>query len=152
MTGPIGFLAFWPKQPHQWWARRYSHVTMFFYGGDTWVHIDVERRGVQVEVIYTHDATQEFLSRVLTHALVVKLPQRLCSHFLRPMTCVSFIKHAFGIRSRALFPDGLLASLRAMESVEILNEDPQDQRIAGPEALTPAQRGRADQDDPGNRD
>lgn len=149
MTEPIGFLAFWPKEPHQWWARRYSHVTMFFYGGDTWVHIDIERRGVQIEVHYAHEQVQDFLSRVLHYALVVKLPQRVRSHFLEPMTCVSFIKHAFGIRSCALFPDGLLRTLRKNPDVEILNEEPEGRGIPGAEAFPPAERAGADQDDPG---
>lgn len=149
MTEPKAYLAFWRKERHQWWARRYGHVTMFFFGQQTWVHIDVEHRGMSVHVHFTKDEVDDFLSRVFTYALVVRYPVRLRSHFFRPLTCVSFVKHAFGIRSCALSPDGLLRTLRASGEAEILNEDPEDRGIAGAAGGPQAQRAAADQDDSG---
>ena len=58
---------------------------------------------------------------MFAHTLVVRHRVLLKSYFFRPMTCVTITKHAFGIESRALFPDGLLADLRMSKHAEVLN-------------------------------
>lgn len=107
-----------------WWARKYRHVSLAGYCDDTWLNIDLQRRGVSVASIYRYDEVNDYLSFLLTHYTVVKFgPTRgVSKSFLAPMTCVSFAKHVLGVRCSALRPDGLLTSLVSNFDAEVLNE------------------------------
>lgn len=99
------------------WAKvlrqRFCHVSLAGYANDTWVHLDVGRDGVEVNTIYAHDEVNGYLSFLLEYMVLVKVGHvdRPGKQFFRPMTCVSFVKHALGLRSGALLPDGLFRSL-----------------------------------------
>ncbi len=135
---PFAYIAFWPKDPHQWWAREYSHVSTFWCDKDTWIHLNSERRGFEVGVFHEHDEVEDFLTYMLAHTLVVKCKVLLKSYFFHPMTCVSITKHAFGIESRALFPDALLATLRKSKHAEIQNGRVETQGNIGAEGRAQA--------------
>ena len=128
---PFAYIAFWPKEPDQWWARRYGHISTFWHEKDTWVHLNAEHLGFEAGVFHEHDEVEDFLTYMFAHTLVVRHEVLLRSHFFWPMTCVSITKHAFGIESRALFPDGLLRTLRKSRHAEILNEIQEGQGNAG---------------------
>ena len=128
---PFAYIAFWPKEPDQWWARRYGHISTFWHEKDTWVHLNAEHLGFEAGVFHEHDEVEDFLTYMFAHTLVVRHEVLLRSHFFWPMTCVSITKHAFGIESRALFPDGLLRTLRKSRHAEILNESQEGQGDAG---------------------
>lgn len=131
---PVAYIAFWPKEPGQWWARNYGHISTFWNEKDTWIHLNAEGRGFEVGVFHAHDEVEDFLTYMFAHTLVVRHEVLLRSHFFQPMTCVSVTKHAFGIKSRALFPDGLLRTLRKSPHAEILNEGQESQRDARAES------------------
>lgn len=106
------------------WAKRFRHVSLMGHANDTWVYIDMQRRGVSVQLIYHHDDVQWFWNTVGKELTVVKFgPARAeRAHFMRPMTCVSFAKHVLGIRSSALLPDGLFRSLTTKHECEVMND------------------------------
>lgn len=118
----IWYVVFHPKGSRLW-PGRYCHASLAGYDNETWVEIDLHRRGVVVKPIFAHDEVREYLAVLLSHYTVVKFgpSQGQGRHFLRPMTCVSFIKHTLGVRSRALLPDGLLHSLVRDHGAEVLN-------------------------------
>jgi len=128
---PFAYIAFWPREPGHWWAGKYSHISTFWHEKDTWIHLNSERQGFEAGVFHEHDEVEDFLTYMFAHTLVVRHEVLLRSHFFWPMTCVSITKHAFGIRSRALFPDGLLRTLRKSRHAEILNESQEGQGNAG---------------------
>lgn len=108
----------------KWWARQYSHVSLAGFSNDTWVHLDLHRKSVSVMPIYEYDRVQDYLSLLLTHHTVVRFGSAIegRGRFLRPMTCVAFVKHVLGVRSSALLPDALLRDLVRDYGAEVLNE------------------------------
>ncbi|WP_120636031.1 hypothetical protein [Ruegeria sp. EL01] len=109
----------------RFWSRRFCHVSLAGYSNDTWLHLDLQRHGVNAASIYHYDEVQAYLDFLLTHYTVVKFgPAHPASStaFLGPMTCVNFVKHMLRLRSSALRPDGLFRDLLRIEGTEILNE------------------------------
>jgi len=103
---------------------KYRHVSLAGYSNETWVHLDLSIYGAHIAAIYAHDEVNDYLTFLLAHYTVLRFGSAngAKSHFLRPMTCVSFVKHVLGLRSGALRPDGLLRFLISNCDVEILNE------------------------------
>lgn len=119
----IWHVVFHPER--KWWDRRFSHVSLAGLAeGNTWIHLDLHSRGLSLGSIFRHDEVQDYLSYLLAYHVVYRFGvvevQRPV--FGRPMTCVSFVKHALGIKSRALRPSGLLKSLIRENSGVLLNE------------------------------
>jgi len=118
----------------RFWSRRFCHVSLAGYSNDTWLHLDLQRHGVNAAAIYHHDEVQKYLEFLLTYYTVVKfgpsIPQPSRS-FFGPMTCVSFVKHMLRLRSSALRPDTLFRDLLRIEGTEIVNEDAETQGARG---------------------
>ena len=106
-----------------WWGK-YRHVSLAGYHDDTWINLDLGRKGVQVAVIHRHEAVKEYLQTLLNNYLVVRVG--VVGHrgrsFGRPMTCVALVKHVLGVRSGTLRPDALLKEILRDFDAEILNE------------------------------
>ncbi|MBL4898135.1 MAG: hypothetical protein JKX76_00675 [Colwellia sp.] len=118
------------------WSRQFSHVSLAGYSNDTWLHLDVQRGGVNVASIYHHDEVQDYLTFILGHYTVLRFgpsQERPARTFLAPMTCVSFAKHVLRFRSCALRPDRLFSDLVRVEGTEVLNENPESRRVTGAE-------------------
>lgn len=133
----IWFVIFHPAQG-EWWTRKFRHVSLAGYANETWLHIDVQRKGVGVAAIYSHDEVTDFLSFLLAHYTVVKFGPALGNsrHFLQPMSCVSFVKHTLGVRSGALRPDGLFRTLVQNYGSEVQGETQRSNRDDKPETAT----------------
>lgn len=123
----------------RWWAKKYHHVSLAGRAEGTWVNLDLHRKGVSISTIYKYDEVNDYLSFLLTHYTVVRFGpvDELKGAFLRPMTCVQFVKHALGVRSSALRPDGLLTTLLRDYDGVLLNETQDAQGDARPDC-TPA--------------
>lgn len=119
---PIWHVIFHPGRSP--WARKYRHVSLAGYADETWLHLDLQRGGVNVAAIYRYQEVQDYLSYLLTHYSVLKFGPSLpeTRSFMRPMTCVSFTKHVLGVKSGALRPDRLFTTLVESYGAEILNE------------------------------
>ncbi|MFY0633675.1 MAG: hypothetical protein JXQ91_07680 [Vannielia sp.] len=102
---------------------RFMHVGLAGYWDDTWLHLDLHRLGVHVNMIHRHDEVQDYLATLLGNYTVVRFgPARdRPGGFFRPLTCVSFVKQTLGIRCGALRPDGLLRDLLRDFNAEMLN-------------------------------
>lgn len=127
MTYPFDQSIIWHVIFHpepKWWARHHSHVSLAGFSNDTWLHLDLHSSGTSIASIYHYDEVQDFLSFLLTYYTVVRFGPTIAEkrHFLRPMSCVSFVKHTLGVRSSALLPDGLLRDLVRNYGAEVLNE------------------------------
>jgi len=122
----IWHICFHPRLERHWWGRKYGHVSIAGYHDDTWVHIDVRRETTDVLSIYRYEDTHNYLDYLVKNTTVVRFgPAKAgvnARAFLRPMSCVIFVKHTLGIRSRALLPDGLLRDLLRDYDVEIIND------------------------------
>lgn len=120
------------------WGRRFRHVSLAGYHDDTWIHLDLHRRGTSIATIYRHDDVRDYLSYLLAHYTLVKFgPSRGQSNaFMRPMSCVAFTKHVLGVRSGALRPDGLFRSLVTNFDAEVL--DGKAKAAQGNSRATPA--------------
>lgn len=135
------YLIFWPKDPSlPWWRRfwkgRYGHISILFHDDETWVAVSVEHDGVRFKAMHRAEEVDEYLTLCCAYATVVRIftEENPRPAFFRPMTCVSFVRHAFGIRSRALFPDGLLRDCLRTGIAEVVNdEDPEGQGNTGAE-------------------
>lgn len=105
------------------WSREFRHVSLAGFTNESWINLDLHRRQVSTAVIYAHDDVQDYLSYLLAHYTIVRFgPAQPRSYgFLRPLTCVSFVKHVLGVRSSALRPDGLFRSLVQDYEAEVLN-------------------------------
>jgi hypothetical protein len=125
MKPVVWHVIFHPREKHQWWARRYGHVSLVGFVNETWMHLDLNRSGFIAEAFFCRDEVQAFLSNALCYAHVLRVPslQKTRSHFMRPMTCVSFTKQVLGLRSRALLPDQLFDTLTKNHGAEWLNEE-----------------------------
>ncbi len=132
--GPILWYALFLREK-KWWSGKYSHVSLAGYADETWIMLDLHRSGVSVGVIHRHDEVIDFLSYAQAYHDIVKFGfvEARKSRFLRPMTCVSFVKHALGVRSGALRPDALFTSLIRDHSGVFINEA-QDRRNSGAKA------------------
>lgn len=120
---PVWYVVFHPKQKGHWWGRRFSHVSLAGWTNETWIHLDVGRFGAEVASFYAHDEVNDFLSFNLAHRVMVRVGIREVTggFFGRPMTCVSFVKHVLGVRSRALLPDQLFRTLTEDQGFEVVN-------------------------------
>lgn len=120
----IWHVIFHPKEKRHWWAHRFSHVSLAGYHNETWTQLDLGRGGVDVRCFYAHDEVHGYLAYLTGHHTVVRFGEALGpgKFFWRPMTCVSFVKHTLGVRSRALRPDGLFTSLIRDNNAVIVNE------------------------------
>jgi hypothetical protein len=139
----IWFVVFHPKEEHQWWARDFGHVSLSGFENETWLHLDLGRPGVNVRTLFTHDDKMDYLSFLTAHHSVLQFGEaRSKSHgFMRPMTCVSFVKHTLGVRSCALFPDQLFHILIRDHNAVMMNENCKCPiRNIGPEGTTSALR------------
>ncbi|MGC0225155.1 hypothetical protein [Pseudooceanicola nitratireducens] len=126
-TSVIWYVCFHPGR--RLWSREYCHVSLAGYFDLTWVHLDMQRDGLSVATLYRHDDVENYLSFLLTHYAVVKMDAGgNRSFFGRPMTCVSFVKHALGIRSGALRPDALFRDLLRNHGGEWINADGKSRR------------------------
>lgn len=107
-----------------WWGRRWQHVSLAAKTEETWVNLDLHRHGVSIATVYRYDDVQDYLSFLLTYYDVVRVERQkfIRRNFGHPMTCVSFVKHALGVRSGALRPDSLFRSLLEDHNGEWLNE------------------------------
>lgn len=112
----------------RWWSGRFCHVALAGYAEDNWLHLDLHRTGVNASVIYKFDDVQDYLSTLLSHFVVVRMPDVVDPkpYFWRPMTCVGFVKHTLGVRCSALRPDGLFQTLVHEYGAEVLNESPEN--------------------------
>ena len=109
-----------PKR--RWYAREFSHVSIAFRQNETWVHLDLHASGFRPGVYFTFDEVQDFLAHACATTTIVRLQHvPIRSHFLRPMSCVSFVKHVMGLRSRALLPDTLFRDLVENHGGEVIN-------------------------------
>lgn len=124
------YVCFWPKRPDHWWARKYGHVSIVHYQDEAWIHQDLQQQGLCFQMVHKHDEVQAFLSHLFDNAFIVRVPVSVNPCFLAPMTCVSFVKHALGIRSRALLPDGLLRDLLRNPDAEHVNVEAQGSTAA----------------------
>jgi hypothetical protein len=120
----IWHVIFHPKDG-EWWTRRFGHVSLAGFQNETWVHLDLGREAVTVKPMFLHDETVDYLSTLLTYYTLLRFgpAKNQASSFFMPMTCVSFVKHTLGIRSRALLPDQLFHSLIRDHDAEVLNEN-----------------------------
>lgn len=120
----IYFVVFHPKGKSHWWARRFGHVSLAGFSKETWTHLDLNRTGVDVRVFYAHDDVHDYLSFLTAHHTVLRFGEAIGPghHFLRPMSCVSFVKHTLGVRSRALLPDQLFHILIRDNKAVMMNE------------------------------
>lgn len=120
----IWHVIFHPREKGDWWARRFSHVSLAGWTNETWIHLDLGRSEVDLRAFYAHDDVNDYLSSLLTHYTVVKFGavDTPGQSFMRPLTCVSFVKHVLGVRSRALLPDQLFRILKSQYGAETLNE------------------------------
>lgn len=124
MKPVIWHVIFHPSK--KWWARRFSHVSVAGWSNETWVHLDLSSDAFVAEVLYAYDEVNDFLGKMLLNTTIVKVrgePRK--SSYMRPMTCVNFVKHVIGLPSRALLPDALFHDLVRNHSGEIMNEDPE---------------------------
>lgn len=123
----IWFVVFHPKERHQWWGRRFGHVSLAGFKDDTWVHVDVGIKNTEIAPVYRYDDVRSYLACLTSTATVLKFgpAQNPGGSFFFPMTCVSFVKHVLGVRSRALRPDGLFEILIREYKAELMNEDAQ---------------------------
>lgn len=118
----------------RWWSRQFCHVSLAGYSNDTWLHLDVQRGGVNVASIYHHDEVKDYLTYLLAHHTVVRFgptQERVSRCFFSPLTCVSFVKHVLRCRSSALRPDSLFRDLVHIQGAEVLNENPEGSRDTG---------------------
>jgi hypothetical protein len=118
------------------WSRRFCHVSLAGYSNDTWIHLDLQRGGMNIASIYHHEEVQDYLTFLLAHYTVLRFGptrDRSSRSFLAPMTCVSFVKHVLRARSSALRPDRLFSDLVRVEGAEVLNENPENSGISGTE-------------------
>lgn len=105
------------------WSRRFRHVSLAGFSDGTWFHLDLTRRGVSASMIYRYDEVDDFLTYLLANYTVVRFGSgQIAPHFLAPMSCVSFVKHALGIRSGALLPDALFRNLTRNYGCEVIND------------------------------
>ncbi len=140
MKPVVWHVIFHRREKHQWWARRYGHVSVVGFVNETWMHLDLNRSGFIAEAFFSYDERQEFLSKCLCYSDVVRVPvlSESRSHFMRPMTCVSFVKQVLGLRSRALLPDQLFDTLTQNHGAEWLNEQTESPRgNSGTKGATP---------------
>lgn len=106
------------------WSGNYRHVSLLGYSNDTWVYLDLQRRGVSISLLYHHDEIEEFLGTLALSYPIVKFgpAEGKTSHFFKPMSCVSFSKHLLGVRSSALLPDALFRNLTVNRGCEVIND------------------------------
>lgn len=119
------------------WSRNFRHVSLAGYSNETWLHLDLNRTGVSVSPIYHYQEVNDYLSYLAAYYTLVKWgPAEVAPHFLAPMNCVSFVKHALGVRSGALLPDGLFQILTRKYKCEVINApfSPERNRGAAPAA------------------
>lgn len=130
------FVVFHPKEKKHWWAGRFSHVSLAGFSNETWTHLDLKRGGVDVRVFYAYDDVQDYLSFLSAYHVVLKfgLPIATGKEWLRPMTCVGFVKHVLGVRSRALLPDQLFEILIRDNKAELINDPEGTRRDSRPES------------------
>lgn len=112
------FLAFWPST--KWWARKFSHVSVLKFENETWTLVDVDRHAVTIRSLYKRSDVDQMWSE-LSGTVIVHVPEGDGRAFFSPLSCVSFAKHAAGIRSRALLPDGLFRDL-CRNNAEIVHD------------------------------
>lgn len=113
------------------WSRRFCHVSLAGYSNDTWLHLDLQRHGINAASIYHHDEVEQYLEFLCANYTVIKFgPAQPHSSraFMGPMTCVSFVKHMLRLRSSALRPDRLFSDLLRVEGTEIINENAETAR------------------------
>ncbi len=124
MMPVIWHVAFSPKKRWHFWARKYGHVSIFAFTNETWVHLDLSRKNFDMRTFYAHDQVNDYLSFMLHYYTVLKFGEAkpVSNSFFAPMTCVSFVKHALGIKSRALRPDALYRILIDKYDAEIMND------------------------------
>lgn len=117
------------------WSSRFRHVSLAGYSNETWIHLDLNRTGLSISPIYHYQEVDDFLTYILAYYTVVRFgPAQVRPHFLAPMSCVSFVKHALGVRSGALLPDGLFRSLTRNHGCEVINARQQAEGDARAEA------------------
>jgi len=107
------------------WDQNWRHVSLAGYSVDslTWLHVDVQRAGVNVAMIYRHDEVEDYLTYLLSNFRVVRFgPSQVGSRsFFTPMTCVSFAKHVLGVRSSALRPTPFMRDLLDKYDAKVIN-------------------------------
>ncbi len=108
----------------RWWGGVYSHVSLAGKAEDTWIHLDFHNLGVSVTTIYRYDEVQDYLTFLLASYAVVRVgvAQPTGRQFLRPMTCVGFVKHLLGLQCGAVRPDSLFRHLLRDKGGVWLNE------------------------------
>jgi len=120
----IWFVVFHPKERRHWWAKKFSHVSLSGFSNETWTNVDLGRTGVDIRVFYARDEVHDYLTYLTGHHTVLRFGKAIepgrC--FLSPMTCVGFVKHTLGVRSRALLPDQLFESLIRVNNAVMMNE------------------------------
>lgn len=107
------------------WGRRFRHVSLVGFHDGTWIDIDLHRRGASIATFFRHDEVEEYRRTVLSTTTLVYFgpPQNpTMRSFLRPLTCVAFVKHTLGIKCGALRPDTLFRNLKRDFDVEVFNE------------------------------
>lgn len=95
------------------------------FENETWINLDMGRRQFDVTPLFAQGDVRDYLSYLSAKTVVLRFGPAAGpgTSFLRPMTCVAFVKHALGVRSRALLPDALFTTLTAKYGAEIMNED-----------------------------
>lgn len=126
----IWYVVFHPRTKGHWWARQFGHVSLAGFSNETWTQLDLTRTGVDVRTFYAHDEVQDYLSFLSAHHTLIQYgkAQDVGGSYFQPMTCVGFVKHTLGIRSRALSPDQLFAILAKKHDVVIGNDPKRSRR------------------------
>ncbi len=115
------------------WGRRWTHVSLAGCAEDTWVFLDWNRSGLSVGTVYRFDDVQDFWAFINDQMDVVRFGTARPGGYgyMRPLTCVGFVKHALGVRSGALRPEALFKTLVTKYHGVHINESPQAAEDAG---------------------
>lgn len=80
--------------------------------------VDVDRNGVSIKTFYTR-ADVDRMWAELSGTVIFSVDEAPGSSFFSPLTCVSFARHATGVPSRALLPDGLYRDLLRVKAEKV---------------------------------
>ena len=124
-------IAFW--RGRRWFAPGpYSHVTLIDIRDETWVQIDVGRDRAEIVPFHSKDEVDHRLSVLTESCKILKFePTEYAGRgYLARLSCVSFAIHYTGIRSRALFPSGLMRDL-LRNGAEEIHDPEKTSRVRG---------------------
>lgn len=112
----IWYVLFWKGD--NWWARGYNHVSTLGYchSQECWLHLSTEKSGVVTRVMDNGNEVTELLALAAVVCTVIRMegpfPEPGRMPLWWPLSCVSTVKHQFGIRSGASTPRALLRCFR----------------------------------------